>query len=75
MMVGMALAIFTYRPIFNEFLETTKVGSAAIKIPDKIDEVKTTILNKDTIITTTKFDYLLAGIRFDASASARPPSS
>lgn len=69
MMAGMALAIFSYRPIFSEFLETTQVSAEAIKTGEKPNDVKTTILNKDTIITTTKFDYVMSGIRFDAIQS------
>jgi len=69
MMSGMALAIFTYRPIFNEFLETTRVSAEAIKSGEKPDNVKTIILNKDTIITITKFDFIMSGIRFDAIQS------
>lgn len=83
MMAGMALAIFTYRPIFSTFLNDTQVVEAisknglkgpsnTIKITDKKDTVVTTTspnhFNKDRTLT---FDVIMVDTFFaDASANA-----
>ncbi len=68
MMAGMALAIFTYRPIFNTFLENTNVGPSPLKKHNRPDLIKGIQLNekKDSVITITKFDYYASEVRFDA---------
>jgi MFS family permease len=67
MMAGMLLGILTYRPIFSTFLNDTTIGPAVLKKPDRPNLVKAIQLNdnKDSVITTTRFDYFRAGVRFD----------
>lgn len=59
MMVGMALAIFTYRPIFSEFLSLTNPNGDNRDKNPKPSLVKTTINPNtgDSIITTKEFGY------------------
>ena len=67
MMAGMALAIFTYRPIFNTFLNDTKVLIDPLRQPNpKADVVKKTVIaNKDTVVASTQHDFFRFGVEFD----------
>lgn len=64
MMVGMALAIVTYRPIFSEFLKDTKVE---MNLPEKnifppVMSIQITE-KRDTVITTTSsHNYIHSGV-------------
>ncbi len=76
MMAGMALAIFTYRPIFSTFLEDTKVekaithngmagGIKSLKITEKKDTiVTTTIPNQFNESRTLTFDAVITDTAF-----------
>jgi MFS family permease len=76
MMTGLALAIFTYRPIFSEFLKDTKVekaitlnnmadGRNSIKITDKKDTIVTSIIpNNINKSRTLTFDAVIIDTAF-----------
>lgn len=51
MMAGMALAIFTYRPIFNIFLEDSDLNASMIKKEIPLEQLKSesTVVKRDTI--------------------------
>ena len=58
MMTGMALAIFTYRPIFQTFLEDTEVPSAPYEKNPQPGVIKIHVNDKnDSIATTTTPHY------------------
>lgn len=69
MMAGMALAIFTYRPIFGTFLKDTEVPSVFTELDEKNPQpaiIKISINGeKDSIITSTTPHYNAAmGINY-----------
>lgn len=60
MMAGMALAIFTYRPIFNTFLSDTTVSASGGKISNAPSiSVKKSKINErgDSLVTTTEAGF------------------
>ncbi|MFM2337216.1 MAG: hypothetical protein RL115_409, partial [Bacteroidota bacterium] len=64
MMAGLALAIFTYRPIFSEFLKETKVE---LNLPEKnafepITKLQITEKKDSVLTTTTPHNYIQSGI-------------
>ncbi len=67
MMAGMLLAIVTYRPIFNTFLEDSDVMIAPLRQNNpRADLVKTSLtLQGDSIVTTTQHDFFRFGVEFD----------
>ena len=65
MMTGMALAIFTYRPIFQTFLEDTEVPSAPYEKNPQPGVIKIHVNDKnDSIATTTIPHYNIKGINY-----------
>ena len=65
MMTGMALAIFTYRPIFQTFLEDSEVSSAPYEKNLQPGVIKIHVNDKnDSIVTTTTPHYNLKGINY-----------
>jgi MFS family permease len=70
MMAGLLLGILTYRPIFNYFLENSKITKSRIQSSDLVKEEKETIKaeliknTNDSIITTSKVFLLSGGMRF-----------
>ena len=65
MLAGMLLGILTYRPIFNTFLEDTKVPTTLNEKNPQPGILKIHVTNKnDSIITTTTPHYLITGINF-----------
>jgi MFS family permease len=71
MMAGMFLAILTYRPIFNTFLEDTKVYEKNQKSNPRPNKTTVSLINngKDSVVTTTQFDYFFAGVEYDQVSS------
>lgn len=69
MMAGMLLAILTYRPIFNTFLQDTDIrkwSSQYIALPPVEPGVKTDIMKTtgDTVVTRTQLTSLEGGRQF-----------
>ncbi len=63
MMVGLALAIFTYRPIFSVFLEDTKVEMGEEENPNSPITSTHVTDKKDTIVTTLiNHNYIHSGV-------------
>ncbi len=70
MMAGMALAIFTYRPIFNTFLEDTNIPLTLEEKNPRPGIVKIHVTNEnDSIITTTTPHFYTKGINFNTQRS------
>lgn len=67
MMIGMALGILTYRPIYETFLEKTNVTVSDIAMTAQVTVKKEIIKDKnDTLVTTTKQIINEEGISFKA---------
>ncbi len=65
MMAGLALAIFTYRPIFDIFLKDSSVKSINIELSDyRIPEVRKTLSGKDTLEIQTWKEKSGTGMTF-----------
>jgi MFS family permease len=63
MMAGMALAIFTYRPIFNTFLKDTAVDNIEMPLT-YLPDIKTIVKATDTLVTQSSQLKSPAGIQF-----------
>ena len=68
MMVGMALAIFTYRPIFDTFLKDSAIKNTFLELSDyRIPNIKKEVKDNDTLIIQTWKDKTSSGIKFTTS--------